>query len=142
MEITISRATLIDLPRLAEVNRLAYMHETATMVAFTNWPAEKEMHCFFLNSLRNIMQGPNNHFFKATSAASGEIVGFASLMLVEGSAAGYKQAPTTLPLPLESPLKTENEKEPAGLNVDFMNEANREIRRLKGYMKGRKHYCM
>ena len=134
MEITISRATLADLPRLAEVNRLAYMHETATKVAFTKWPAEKEMYQFLLNNLRIIMQGPKNHFFKATSAASGEILGFASAMLVEG--AEDEQAPAP------DPIKAASETELSGLNVDFMNQAAREIQRLKGYMKGQKYYCM
>ena len=141
MEITISRATPADLPRLAELNRLAYMYDAAVMVAFTHWPAEKEMHRFFLNSLRNIMQSPNNHFFKATSAASGEIVGFASLMLVEGAAERVEPAPA---VSLPGGIKTAKEIEfkALGLDVEFMSEANGEILRLKRYMKGRKHYCM
>ena len=128
---------MADLPYLAELNRLAYMHETAAMFAFTNWPAEKEMYQFFLSNLRGLLQDSKTQVFKALSAASGEILGFAGFTLVEG--VQDKQA---LAQPAPDPTEAAIQNEPLGLNMDFMNVCARKIERLKGYMKGQKHYCM
>ena len=47
MEIAITRADLSDLPALAEISRLAYLRETITQSAFTDWASETNM-CKFL----------------------------------------------------------------------------------------------
>src|ERR1700712_3357949 len=75
MEVSLSHAKTIDLPALAEINRLAYMQETISMIAFKNWPAETNMFNFFQSRIQHRMENPNTQIFKATTQ-TGEIVGF------------------------------------------------------------------
>lgn len=136
MAITLERATEADLPRLAELHRLAYMHDLAAMCAFTNWPAEKEMYQFFADVIKPTLHDPNTIVTKALSIETGEILGFMTLVFNDGSENLQAPAQAT-PAPTNSTVQNES----SCLKADFVEISTREVKRLKSYMKGKKHYC-
>ena len=139
IEVTLSDADTTDLPVLAEINRLAYMAETISMIAFKNWPAETNMFNFFQSRLKARMETPNTQVFKATTA-TGEIVGFVCWTLELEQAVGKPSAETPGPDPNGPTGKAMLEMQEI-FNMDFVMSSAPDMKNMGHFMKDKRHYC-
>jgi hypothetical protein len=139
MEVTLSPADATDLPILAEMNRLVYMREAISMIAFKNWPAETNMFNFFQSRIKQLMETPNAYIFKATSE-TGEIVGFISCTLVHEK--GGVEAGAKAPSPDSNgpTAKAMGQMEDI-FNMEFMKGWAPVMESMKDLINGMKHYC-
>jgi hypothetical protein len=108
MVITITPATLDDLPTLAEINRAAYSDELASRFAHKNWRDATSMLHFYSTRLSIRLRSPTTQIFKAVDASSQQTLGFICWTLEE--AGGEAVAPTT-----QVVAQT-----PSALNMDFV----------------------
>ena len=133
MEITITRATISDLPVLADINRLAYLPETTAQFAFTNWPDEADMLEFFTGRVHERLNDADTQVFKAVEIATGKILGFVCWTLERGNEGLQLQGFGEAAASHQSP--------PPFLNMKFIMASGADIESLKSLMKGSRHYC-
>jgi len=139
IEVTLSDADPTDLPVLAEINRLAYMAETISMIAFKKWPAETNMFNFFQSRIEARMKTPNTQVFKATTA-TGEIAGFIcwTLELEKEIEKTGAEAPGPDP---NGPTGKAMLQMQEIFNMEFVMSSAPDIKNMGNFMKGKKHYC-
>ncbi|KAH8770569.1 acyl-CoA N-acyltransferase [Hyaloscypha finlandica] len=140
MEVTLSPADATDLPILAEMNRLVYMREAISMIAFKNWPAETNMFNFFQSRIKQLMETPNAYIFKATSE-TGEIVGFISCTLVHEK--GGVEAGAKAPSPESNgPTSKAMGQMEDIFNMEFIKGWAPVMESMKDLINGMKHYFL
>lgn len=139
MAVTIAKASLDDLPALAEINRLAYCRETIAQFAFKDWPDDKNMFEFFKARLAERFDHPATQVFKAVDTATSTISGFICLTLEKGKEVGVgAQKPATDMTPTAKIMQ----QLPPYMNHKFVLESGAEIEKMKSLMGGEKeHYC-
>jgi hypothetical protein len=139
MEVSLSQADATDLPALAEINRLTYMQETISMIAFKNWPAETNMFNFFQSRIQQRMETPNSQVFKATTE-TGEIVGFICWTLEHERE--FSEVAVEAPgLDPNDPTAKALEPMKHVFNMEFIKDAQGGVEALNKLIKGMKHYC-
>ena len=136
MELTLSRATIDDLPDLAEINRLSYLPETTAQFAFIDWPAEENMRSFFSIRIKDRLDHLGTQVFKAAIPVTQEIVGFVCWTLEQ---ANEDNSEMTKPVP--TPTAVAVHQIPPGLNMEFVKTNAAEMEKMNGHRKGMKHYC-
>jgi hypothetical protein len=136
MEVTLTRASIDDLPRLAEINRLAYTPETIAQFAFINWPDEVNMRVFSTERVKQRLIHPDTQVFKAVDRATAEIVGFVCWTLEESDQEKLDSVKSR-----PDPTSAAIQQIPSFLNMDFVVTTGAEIEGLKELMKEGKHYC-
>lgn len=142
IEVTLSLAEATDLPALAEMNRLAYMQETISMIAFKNWPDETNMFNFFQSRIQQRMESPNTQIFKATTV-TGEVVGFICWTLEPEKVFGKAEleAPALDPNGPTGKAMAQMESIGSIFNMEFIKSSAPEMQSMSKSIKGMKHYC-
>ena len=136
MEVTIARASIADLPILADINRLAYLPEAISQFAWTNWPDKTDMYDFYTSRLRERFSSPETEVLKATETETGEIVGFVCWTREHGDKDKLRSG-EPVPMPTAASLQ----QMPVGMNMEFVVTSGAEIESLMNHMKGTEHYC-
>jgi len=138
IEVTLSHADTTDLPALAEINRLAYMQETISMIAFKDWPAETNMFNFFQARIKARMETPNTLVFKALTG-TGEIAGFVCWTLEPEKV--VDEATAKLGMGANGPTGKALLQMQEIFNLEFIMAAAPEMENMGNLVKGQKHYC-
>ncbi|PMD48407.1 acyl-CoA N-acyltransferase [Hyaloscypha variabilis F] len=139
IEVTLSHADTTDLPALAEINRLAYMQETISMIAFKDWPAETNMFNFFQARIKARMETPNTLVFKALTG-TGEIAGFVCWTLEPEKV--VDEATAKLGMGANGPTGKALLQMQEIFNLEFIMAAAPEMENMGNLVKGQKHYYL
>ncbi|KAE9377068.1 acyl-CoA N-acyltransferase [Stipitochalara longipes BDJ] len=140
IDVTLSHADITDLPVLTEINRLAYMQETISMIAFKNWPAETNMFNFFQSRIKARMETPNTQVFKAVTE-TGEIAGFVCWTLEPEKV--IDEAAVELPgMDFDGPTGKAMQQMKEIFNMEFIMASAPEMENMSNLIKGKKHYYL
>ncbi|KAH9905748.1 acyl-CoA N-acyltransferase [Xylariomycetidae sp. FL2044] len=131
MDITITRATVDDVPAMAEINRQAYSQELPHRFAFNKTADDQFMVRFFTGRIASRLDDPQTEIFKAVDTATGQIMGFAcwTRELAEGAA----------PPPTGKVLQS---MPTSYMNMDFIMATGAQMEQLSKCMKGEEHYYL
>jgi hypothetical protein len=120
-----------DIPALANISALSYVHETFNAFFFTDWPNQDAYKAYFLARVTQTVQDPLTKVFKVVDLASTEIMGFVCLTLSGGDTSHTK--PTN---------PGGNFVPPPGFNLVFAAAVMSATAKLEDLFKGHKHYCL
>ncbi|CAL3963130.1 unnamed protein product [Diplocarpon coronariae] len=131
---TISRASIADLPVLAQIATSSQLPEAIMPFFFAAWPETTHMLAFYTARVRAKLLDPCSVFFKMTDDASGQIVGIVCVTRERGDAVVEKVLTTTAHEEGAAPLE--------GFNYDFARDVFGGLEGLIGFMKEREHYML
>jgi hypothetical protein len=129
MELTISLASIADLPILAAINSQAYAPDIIMRFCLTRWPDEANSVLVFTSRVQERLLDPDTQVFKAVDRATGEITGCVSLTL---KAAEEK--------PTFKPIAAGVEAGPDFLNMEFLAALDKTMNALEEPARGTRHY--
>lgn len=141
--VSITNASLDDLPFLADINRSAYFRETIAQFAFRDWPECKDdMLSFFKARLTERFAHSNTQIFKASESVSGTILGFICLSTEGSDESEVRDAMAQTPQAGLTPTARIMHQIPSYFNHDFVIKTGAEVEGMrKALMGGQKHHC-
>ncbi|KAK2630036.1 hypothetical protein QTJ16_000856 [Diplocarpon rosae] len=131
---TISKATVVDLPDLAQIATASQLSEAIMPFFFAYWPETTHMLAFYTARVRAKLLDPRSTFLKMTDDASGEIVGIVCVTRERGDAMAERMLTRTAQEEEEKPLE--------GFNYEFAKEVFVGLGDLISFMRGREHYML